>query len=340
MAEIAGATIDFTDYLAPGTPRVINVPAAHGDATAQDLWDTLSAEAAKLDNLIYKKLIDRPASGGKSELKPSKLTGIALVMNNVQVQFEPVVVKIETGTITTPDADGKVLTDSAAAFVTKTVERGDIVLNATDGSHATVLRVVGEGQLVSTPLLGGIDNQYGAGDSYEILDQVKRAATDGDLVAQDHLGNPISPILTAFGVDSTVELSTSPGLAETGVSGLLPVESAAILLNSANLAAIAADIAAFQIRPPRGVALDKMPFYLVEAADSKTPATGKTPAVEVAIPGVGFAAAGNAAVEQGQGWYYIDLTAPEMDGEFVLLRASDTGTDIANLAMMTAPVVP
>lgn len=212
MAEIAGAVVDFVDYLAPGTPRVLNIPASAGNPTAQDIWDTLSAEAAKLDNLIYKKLIDRPKGGGKSLLDVGKTTGIALVMNNLQLQFEPQVVKLETGTVTTGDTAGETLIDSAAAFVTNVVERGDILLNATDGSHATVLRIIGEDELVGTPLLGGAINEWTSGDSYEVLDHVPRAVTDGDVLAQDHLEASINPILTAFGVDSTRELSTSPGL--------------------------------------------------------------------------------------------------------------------------------
>ncbi len=84
MPIIVGATIDFTDYSAPGTPRILNVPS---DVNVQDIWDTLSTEAAKLENLSYKKLIDRPASGGKNTLTVTKVVGITLVMNNVQIKF-------------------------------------------------------------------------------------------------------------------------------------------------------------------------------------------------------------------------------------------------------------
>ncbi len=88
MAEIPGATVDFTDYSAPGTPRILNVPDVHGDATAQDLWDTLSAIAADIDNLVYKKLLERPGFGGKAVLSATKSTGISLKTNNVKIKFE------------------------------------------------------------------------------------------------------------------------------------------------------------------------------------------------------------------------------------------------------------
>lgn len=87
MAEIPGATITFTDYSAPGTPRILNVPDAVGDVKVQDIWDTLSAEAAKVENLVYKKLIDRPRSGGKQVLSAAKSVGITLTQNNIQTKF-------------------------------------------------------------------------------------------------------------------------------------------------------------------------------------------------------------------------------------------------------------
>lgn len=87
MAVITGATVTFTDYSAPGTPRLLHVPDAWGDVTAQDVWDTLSEIEAELDNLIYKKLVDRPKSGGKNVLSASKQVGISIVMNNNKIKF-------------------------------------------------------------------------------------------------------------------------------------------------------------------------------------------------------------------------------------------------------------
>lgn len=87
MSEIPGATVDFTDYSAPNTPRILNIPDAVGDVTVQDVWDTLSAIAAKVENLPYKKLIDRPKSGGKIVLTASRKVGISLTGNNVRIKF-------------------------------------------------------------------------------------------------------------------------------------------------------------------------------------------------------------------------------------------------------------
>lgn len=87
MAVITGATVTFTDYSAPGTPRILHIPDAWGDVTVQDAWDTLSELESELDNLIYKKLIDRPKGGGKGVLSTSKSVGITLMQNNVQIKF-------------------------------------------------------------------------------------------------------------------------------------------------------------------------------------------------------------------------------------------------------------
>lgn len=306
MAEIPGATIDFVDYIAPGTPRVLNIPASAGNPIAQDIWDTLSAEAAKLDNLIYKKLIDRPKGGGKSTLSPGKATGITLPMNNIQIQFEPVVVKLETGTVTTADTSGRTLTDNVATFQTNNVERGDIVLNATDGSHATVLRVLSEDALVSTPLLGGTDNQYDSADSYEILDQVQRAITDGDVIAQDHLGAQIPAILTAFGVDSVVELSTSPAL---------------VLATSG---------------PAKNVALPNFEFFMVLTSNPQAGATGLTITSQRSRDAEAFNPTDNIATEVSSGVYRIDLTADDRNGDVVTYLFTAPGADDRVITMKSA----
>lgn len=87
MAVITGAFVEYTDYSAPGTPRILHIPDAWGDVTVQDAWDTLSEIEADLDNLIYTKLIDRPKGGGKGTLSVTKQGGITLMQNNIKIKF-------------------------------------------------------------------------------------------------------------------------------------------------------------------------------------------------------------------------------------------------------------
>ena len=89
MAEIAGATVTFTDFDAPTTPRILEIPDSAGDEIeVQDIWDTLSAIAAKIENANFAKLINRPFSGGKNVLRPGKLVTITMQMNNLVIHFE------------------------------------------------------------------------------------------------------------------------------------------------------------------------------------------------------------------------------------------------------------
>lgn len=88
MAEIPGATITFTDYTgAPTDPRLLNVPDAVGDVTVQDVVDTLSAQQAELDALIYDALVDIPDTAGKQTLSATKANGITCTMIRTNVKF-------------------------------------------------------------------------------------------------------------------------------------------------------------------------------------------------------------------------------------------------------------
>jgi hypothetical protein len=89
MAEIAGATITYTDYTGtPTDPRLLNVPDVAGDVTVQDVLDTLSAKQAELDALVYDPLLDIPDTSGKQVLSATKSVGITCVMIRCQIKFE------------------------------------------------------------------------------------------------------------------------------------------------------------------------------------------------------------------------------------------------------------
>lgn len=208
------------------SPRVVTIAAPSATIICQDIVDTLRVLEDDLDEgLQFDRLLD---ASGKGDIGGGSFTGILASLNNVQLVFEPRTTKLETGTVTTPDITGKTLTDSTALFITAGVSRGDIVQNATDGSFATVLSVVSETALTTLPLAGGTDNQYGSADAYNVYDFVECSITGGDLVATDSVGAPLVPYLNTFGTNITVELSTSPALIESGISGLTAAESAAL----------------------------------------------------------------------------------------------------------------
>ncbi len=69
-------------------------------------------------------------------------------------------------------------------------------------------------------------------------------------------------------------------------------------------------------------------FVMVDATDDETAETGLSPAVEISKNGGSFATTTNSAVEIGNGWYYVDLTATETDTDGALIvRATATGAD-------------
>jgi hypothetical protein len=75
---------------------------------------------------------------------------------------------VASGTVTTPDATGVTLTDSAASF-TSTAAVNDIAYNETDGSYATVTSITDNTHLVcSAGLANGTDNQWDSSDAYSI----------------------------------------------------------------------------------------------------------------------------------------------------------------------------
>lgn len=76
-----------------------------------------------------------------------------------------------TSSTGTADAGGSstLLVDAAADFVTDGVEVGDVARNITDGTEpAIVTEITDLNTLVTTPLTGGVSDDWATGDNYEI----------------------------------------------------------------------------------------------------------------------------------------------------------------------------
>lgn len=70
-------------------------------------------------------------------------------------------------------------------------------------------------------------------------------------------------------------------------------------------------------------------FRLVDETDDETPQPGKTPTVQISKNGGAFANATNAAVGISDGFYYVELTATELNTDGPLgFIAYATGTNI------------
>lgn len=219
---------DFTlDW--ESSPRIVTIAAPSVTTSIQDLHDTLASIQDSIEGSEFPDLISSSGKGGG-------VTGIVSILQNAQILFEPRTTKIQTGTVTTAST-GRVLIDSLATMQTNGVIRGDMAVNVTDGSHATVVLTDSETQATTLQLAGGIDNLWSIGDSYEIFDYVLATITGGDLFAVDDVGADISPILNSFGVfGPIVEQSTSPSAVPlqpgTVMDGVLTAQDTYKILNA------------------------------------------------------------------------------------------------------------
>jgi len=77
----------------------------------------------------------------------------------------------------------------------------------------------------------------------------------------------------------------------------------------------------------------KVPFKAVDSSGNGL--TGLTITAKTGKDGANPTTTSNAAVESGQGWYYITLTSTEMNGEIVVLDVSASGATIAPIVIHT-----
>lgn len=195
------------------SPRLIFVAAPSTEITIQDLHDTLRVlEERPWEGLPYPSIVE---TAGKEELGGGVTVGLTMKLLNAKLAFQGRKTSTETGTITTADTTGYLLTDSNATFVTNGVQPGASIVNLTDGSRATVLRVVSQ-TVLETDILGdGVDNQFGLGDSYEVQNVTQVTVDGGNLVAVDaDLVTPMDPILPTVGTQVVRTSSSSATLQE------------------------------------------------------------------------------------------------------------------------------
>jgi hypothetical protein len=88
----------------------------------------------------------------------------------------------------------------------------------------------------------------------------------------------------------------------------------------------------------KDVALNDFAIQMVSSTDHITPATGLTVAVQRSIDGGAFANATNTpATEVANGDYVINLSAADLNGGVIVVRATATGADPAVYVIITTP---
>lgn len=139
-----------------------------------------------------------------------------------------------------------------------------------------------------------------------------------------------------------VNATVSSRLASAGYAAPLDASGtrAAVGLSSANLDAQLAAIAAKTANLPEGLkkntALNNFEFFMADAADHVTGKTGLTVTATRSIDGGAFSACTNTPSEVGSGYYKINLSAADLNGDVVTLRFAATGSDGAGITVKTS----
>jgi hypothetical protein len=223
MTELAYIAVDRGK--SPRLVEVANVGNGGSDSLKiQDLHDTLNSDTLpagdaddSLDNMDDDFIIE---SAGKATLGPSLSTGITATLQNAQLAFEGNYTPAETGSATSADATGQLLTDTSAQFITNGVCRGGVVLNWHDHSAGEVLEVLSETQLLHRPLQAGANNDWEIGDDYSVFCVIQKTVSDGNLNAVDSNGDLLNAIYPTFCTQVVVTLDTSA--AQVATAGLTP----------------------------------------------------------------------------------------------------------------------
>lgn len=325
MAVRTDFTIDYTV-----SPRIVTIAAPSTTVTVQDLYDTLASDHALPWNSDDPILI---SASGKDALGGVKQVGVTARLLNTRLAFQERTIPVDTGTATTADSTGDTLIDSAATFQTTGIQKGDVIMNFTDGSSASVLTVDSETQITHTQLSGGVGNNWDVSDSYAIFRIAFCKVTDGNLVAVDAGGTPIEPIFPTFGTEVQIELDVSPALILSG-SGVTEQDKDDIRdrILSDSTAFPGANVTA--VRPRRNVAFNNFPFPMFDNAGNLL--TSLTVSGLIRQDSGALAALANTPAEVGSGLYDIDLTASEMDATIITLILTAAGARPQIITMVTS----
>lgn len=174
------------------SPRLITVQAPSTELTLQDLLDTtriFEAESASMDD---GHLIN---AAGKEPLGGGTAVGITATLQNAQVAFEGRDVATSTGTVTSNDATGTLLTDTGATFVADAVARGATIVNRTTGAACEVLTIAANA-LTTTVLQGGSRQTWLISDTYSVFNVIQCEISGGNLTAVNSVGDDLNSVFT------------------------------------------------------------------------------------------------------------------------------------------------
>lgn len=186
------------------SPRIITVASPSTEITMQDALDTLRTIEASAGAVDNKSLID---AAGKESLGGGTEVGLTLTLQNALLAFQSRITPQESGTATSTGTTS--LVDTAALFVTKNVLPGGMVINFTDFSLSTVIKVISETELLIQILEGGTNNDWTVGDAYRVYNEIQCNMSGGNMVAVDGVGASIDPVFPTVGTQIIRSSSSS-----------------------------------------------------------------------------------------------------------------------------------
>jgi hypothetical protein len=193
------------------SPRIITIKAPSTEATVQEIHDTLTTYEDSLEGLAYPRLI---TSSGKEDLGGGVRVGISSTLQNARIAFEARKTFLASGSVTTEDTNGTILTDSLATFITNGITPGSWIVNMTDQSICSVIQVISETTILTDGLGGGTDNQWNISDNYKILEIIQGEIAGGNLVAIDENEGVLDAVLPTAGTQIVRTSSASATLQE------------------------------------------------------------------------------------------------------------------------------
>ena len=190
------------------SPRLLIVAAPDTEITVQEIIDQVRDWEDGEEGMAYPYII---SAAGKENLGGGVTVGITCTLQNARIAFEARTTPTETGTATTADGTGLVLTDNTATFVSNGVTVGAHVVNKATGASGSVVSVDSETQLTLLQALGGSSrNDFQIGDDYAVHNIIPCTISGGNLVAVDDVGADLEPVFpTAWTQVSRTAASSS-----------------------------------------------------------------------------------------------------------------------------------
>lgn len=176
-----------------------------------------------------------------------------------------------------------------------------------------------------------------AGDAFTRLGAPAGASVSADIAAAfARMGAPAGASLAADIASAYARIGAPAGASIAAdlvtIAGYIDTEIAALV-------SMATAIKAVTDALPEGfkknTAFSNFVFFMADSTDHVTGKTALTVTAQRSIDGGAFAACTNAVAEIANGWYKINLSAADLNGDSIALKFTATGADATGISIKT-----